>query len=557
LTGAGSYTALLSIEDLTARKRAADQLHHAEENYRQLLEHAHDGVLVVDENGAIEFANPRLEEMFGYAVGELRTKPYELLIPARYADVHQKHHAMFMRNPEARDMDRAVEIFGRRKDGRSIPLEISLSPFKVDSRTMITALVRDISTRKKIEEERQALLVREREARRDAERSNRVKDEFLATLSHELRTPLSTILIWAQILRLKSATVEQVKKAATVIEKSAKDQGQLIEDLLDVSRIQAGKVRLELREIDPVESITAALDSIRTEAEDKSIAIHTEFDQSPCRIVADSGRLQQVLRNLLTNAVKFTPAGGTITIQSRLLKDPGRLEIQVRDTGKGISAEFLPYVFKRFSQEDPSAKREFGGLGLGLSIVRNLVEMHGGTVAAESPGEGQGAVFTVTLPYPSAILPQEVAVHVDDVEGMARDTAAPPELSGLRILIIDDQQDTREALQTVLESLGARVHSAGGAADGLAAFAGDQPDVVLCDLAMPGEDGFSVIRKIRALAPDQGGRVPVVALTAYAEAETVRKCLDAGFDAHLSKPTDAADLARLIVELAGRPHPES
>jgi CheY-like chemotaxis protein/anti-sigma regulatory factor (Ser/Thr protein kinase) len=263
--------------------------------------------------------------------------------------------------------------------------------------------------------------------------------------------------------------------------------------------------------------------------------------------------LQQVFRNLLTNAVKFTPPGGTITVQSRQLKNPRRLEIQVRDTGKGIRAEFLPYVFKRFSQEDASAKRAFGGLGLGLSIVRNLVDMHGGTVTADSLGEGQGAVFIVTLPCPSAGLPQEVVARAGDPQGTARDTEEPHGLNGLLVLIIDDQEDAREALSTVLESLGARVHSSGNAAEGLAALASDHPDVVLCDLAMPGEDGFSVIGKVRALGPDHGGTVPVVALTAYADRETVRKCLDAGFDAHLPKPMDVPDLARLIVELAGRP----
>ena len=313
----------------------------------------------------------------------------------------------------------------------------------------------------------------------------------------------------------------------------------------------------ELRDIDPLESVVAALDSVRSQADDKSMTIHTDFDPSPCRIVADSGRLEQVFRNLLTNAVKFTSPGGMITVQTRLLKDPDRLEIQVRDTGKGIRAEFLPYVFKRFSQEEASTKREFGGLGLGLSIVWNLVEMHGGTVRADSPGEGQGAVFTVTLPRPGAPPPQEVVATSGDHQSTAPDTDEPVALNGLRVLVVDDQKDAREAMSTVLESVGARVHSARSAAEGLAALVRDPPDVVLCDLAMPGEDGFSVIRKVRALDPRQGGRVPMVALTAYAESDNVRRCLDAGFDAHLAKPVDIADLTRLITELAGRRTEES
>jgi two-component system CheB/CheR fusion protein len=555
LTGSGTNTALIAIEDLTARKRIADQLRHTDEQYRHLLESAHDGVVIVDGKGIIEFANRSLEETFGYSPGELNSQPYELLMPAQYAAIYRKHHEDFMRNPEARDMGRGVELFGKRKDGTVIPLEISLSPLTVDSKILVTALVRDISARKKVEEERQALLAREREARRDAETANRVKDEFLATLSHELRTPLTSILSWTQILRLKAADAEYTRKAVGVIEKSAKDQSQLIEDLLDISRIQAGKVRLELREIDPIECVAGALDSVRSLAEDRSITIQTEFTPALCRIVADSGRCQQVFRNLLTNAVKFTPPGGTVTVRSTQPKD-GWLEIQVQDTGRGIRAEFLPSVFNRFSQEDSSPKRAFGGLGLGLSIVRNLVDMHGGSVTAESPGEGKGAVFTVTLPCTSTTLPP-AGTTSGDRQSTALKNEEPVDLNGFRMLIIDDDEGTRQALSELLGAAGAQVQSVGSTQQGLAALASDRPDVVLCDIAMPGSDGFNVIRTVRALEPGQGGRVPIVALTAYADSDSVRRCLDAGFDAHLAKPVDIADLARLITDLAERRTQES
>lgn len=550
LTGSGTNTAVIAIDDLTERKRIADQLRHTEEHYRHLLENANDGILIIDHTGTIEFANRSLEQIFGYSPGELRNQSYELLIPGQSAEKHQKHHEGFLRHPEARVMGRGVDLFGRRKDGTIFPVEISLSPAKVDSHVVITALIRDISARKRVEDERQALLAREKDARREAEAANRVKDEFLATLSHELRTPLATILSWAQILRLKAADAEQTRKAVGVIEKSARDQSQLIEDLLDISRIQAGKVRLELRDIDPIECVADAIDAVRSLADDRSVTLETEFAPSPCRLVADSDRLQQVFRNLLTNAVKFTPPGGIVTVRTTLLKDPERVEIQVQDTGRGIRTDFLPFIFERFSQEDSSPKRAFAGLGLGLSIVRTLVDMHGGVVTAASPGEGKGSVFTVTLPCASTtLLPARTTS--EDGQSTALENEGPVDLNGLRVLIIDDDEGTRQALSQLLGAVGVQVRSAGNAQQGLAVLASDRPDVVLCDLAMPERDGFSVIRTVRALEPGQGGRVPMVALTAYADSDTVRRCLDAGFDAHQAKPVDIADLSRLIAKLAG------
>ena len=551
LTGAGTNTALVAIEDLTARKRIADQLHRTEEHYRRLLENANDGVLIIGANGIIEFANRSLEQIFGYAPGELNDQPYEVLIPGEYAERHRTHHEGFMRDPEARDMGRNVELFGKRKDGTIIPLEISLSPVTMDSHVVVTALVRDISARKKREEERQALLASTQEARRDAETANRAKDEFLATLSHELRTPLTTILSWTQTLRLKAADADYTRKAVGVIEKSAKDQGQLIEDLLDVSRIQAGKVRLELRDVDPLESVAHALDSVRRLAENRSITLETELAPPLCRVVADPGRLEQVFWNLLTNAVKFTPRDGTVTVRSKHLMDPERFEVQVQDTGRGIRAEFLPSVFNRFSQEDSSPKRAFSGLGLGLWIVRTLVDLHGGSVTADSPGEGKGSTFTVILPCASAAHAAAGATS-GDPRSTAPERAAPVRLNGLRVLIIDDDEGTRLALSELLGAAGAQVQWVGSAEQGLTAVASDQPDVVLCDIAMPGSDGFSAIRAVRALERDHGSRVPIVALTAYADSDNVRRYLDAGFDAHLAKPVDIADLAPLIATLAGR-----
>jgi CheY-like chemotaxis protein len=423
----------------------------------------------------------------------------------------------------------------------------------VDSKVLVNAIVRDVSERKKLENDRQELFTRETDARRDAEKANLVKDEFLATLSHELRTPLTTILSWAQILRSRKIGAEKTEHAIAVIERSAKDQGQLIDDLLDVSRIQAGKIFLELRPIKLIDYIEAALESVRSLAEAKSLSLQTEFDPSAGLIVGDSNRLQQVFRNLFTNAIKFTPPGGKITVRSRRTKDPDRLEVQVEDTGRGIKPQFLPYLFTRFSQEDSTTKRAFGGLGLGLSIVQDLVQMHGGTVTASSPGEGKGAVFTVSLPCMARQTRRESGSKISQPGQKATGrTAESINVKGLRVLIIDDLEDTREAFSTLLESHGVKVQAVPSAAKGLAALARFKPDVVLCDIAMPGEDGFSFIRKARALRPDLGGKTPAVALTAYAEAESTRKSLAAGFDAHLAKPPDGTDLCRLIATLAGR-----
>jgi two-component system, chemotaxis family, CheB/CheR fusion protein len=548
-TGAGTNTALLAIEDITARKQAAEALRETEERYRHLLENANDGILIVTQDQTIGFANPRIEAMFGYASGELINQKYEVLIPEQHRGVPGSHHAPFPGDPERRDVVRALDLVGRHKDGRIFPVEISLSPMRTDSSTMTTAIIRDISERKKMEAERQDLLLRETSARREAERASQSKDEFLATLSHELRTPLTTILSWAQVLRLGKIDVQKTTQALTLIERSAKDQAQLIDDLLDVSRIQAGKVSLDLRELVAGDSVVAAVESVRNLADDKSITIKTEFDPLGCLVLADSGRLQQVFRNLFTNAIKFTPRGGKITVRLKHKKDPELLEIQVQDTGKGIKPEFLPHLFARFSQEDSSPKRLFSGLGLGLSIVRNLVEMHGGSVTAASPGEGKGAIFTVTLPC-TRTRPAEVTRGV-----VGRQTSAgnkPAKLTGIRVLIIDDLDETRRAFSVMLQSCGALTKTAASAKAGLAALAQFKPNLVLCDIAMPREDGLSFIRKVRELKPGRGRKVLAVAVTAYAGTDNVRQALDAGFDAHLAKPVGVVDLSRVIKKLTGR-----
>jgi len=372
----------------------------------------------------------------------------------------------------------------------------------------------------------------------------------LSMLSHELRTPLTTILGWAQTLRLGKPDTEKTERAIAVIEKSARDQGQLIDDLLDVSRMQSGKMLLKLREIHPKDCVVAALDSVRGLAEARSIRIHTKFDPSICAIQADPGRMEQIFRNLFTNAVKFTPPGGEITVLSKLRKTKKQIEIQVADTGKGIRAEFLPHLFDRFSQEDSSTRRMVSGLGLGLSIVQNLVHMHHGTVTAYSPGEGKGSVFTVTLPC--VIRPTHGSRKPRPHEAAHEAGKRPASLTGLRVLVIDDLEDARDAFSAILQSSRAEVETAGSAAAGLAALSRFKPDLTLCDIAMPEEDGLSFIRKVRGLEPLKGGKTPSIAVTAYANTTDVHKALAAGFDAYLAKPVDAAELSHLIAKLARR-----
>lgn len=530
LTGVELQAALIAIEDATERKELSHKLELAEARHRIFLENAYNGILVISQKGLIEFANRRAEIQFGYSPGELRGQSYEILIPDQVGRRLRRQCAEFLRHPEDKQIGGDLEVSCKRKDGSLLPVEISLSPLTVDSDVLITAFILDISERKKQQLE--------------TERVNRMRDEFLGVLSHELRTPLTNILAWSQLLLLGTADKEKTLKGVAAIEKSANEQRQLIDDLLDVARIQAGKMYLAFSDLDPGDCVSGAVDSVRTLADKRSLTIETKLEPS-CRITADLGRLQQAFRNLLTNAIKFTPPGGKISVQLKRIKDASResVQIEVRDTGRGIKAEFLPRLFTRFAQADGSATRGHGGLGLGLSIVRHLVEMHGGTVTAESPGEGKGATFKVHLPCTQNAQPKVTPLKPDSVQAVSEN------LAGLRVLLVDDMEDTRDGLATVLQSLGAEVQTSASAREGFKALADFKPHVLLCDIAMPDEDGYRLIRRIRALGPRQGGKIPAVALTAYAGAEHVRRAAEAKFDAHLAKPVDMASLCHVIAKL--------
>jgi signal transduction histidine kinase len=392
------------------------------------------------------------------------------------------------------------------------------------------------------EQKRIQMLAREQEARQQAETANRIKDEFLAVLSHELRSPLNPILGWSKLLRNGKLNAAKTAQALEIIERNAQLQSQLIEDLLDVSRILRGKLSLNMVPVNLASTIKAALETVRLAAQAKSIQIQTIFDPTIGQVLGDSARLQQVVWNLLTNAVKFTPQGGRIEI---LLQPIGsQAQIQVKDTGKGISPDFLPHVFEYFRQADATTTRTFGGLGLGLAIVRHLVELHGGTVQVDSPGEGQGATFTVRLPLIKDKSSKQKA------EGNSSPlTPEPSPLTGIRILVVDDDTDSREFFAFALEQLGAQVSTVTSAGEALKALKRSQPNILLSDIGMPNMDGYMLMRQIRAMPPEQGGQILAIALTAYAGEIDRQQALEAGFQHHLAKPVEPNELVKVILNL--------
>ncbi len=412
-------------------------------------------------------------------------------------------------------------------------------------------LKREIAVRRWAEDERAKLLVREQEARRQAEEANRMKDEFLATVSHELRTPLNAMLGWAQVLRLGKLDDAASARALETIERNARAQAQLIADLLDVSRIITGKLRLDVQPVELPRIIEAALEGVRPGADAKGIRMDIALDRLGSPVLGDADRLQQVVWNLLSNAIKFTPRGGSVAV--RLHPRGPNAEIRVSDTGAGIRPDFLPYVFDRFRQAESAITRTHGGLGLGLSIVRHLVELHGGSVAVDSDGEGRGAAFTVLLPVRAAV-PEDAGEEVPLLEAGLKPQVwdCPALLQGVRVLVVEDEEDTRELLITALEQCGAQVTGVPSAADALASLDRLPADVLVSDLAMPDEDGYSLIRKVRAREAESGGHLPAAALTAYARAEDRTKALGAGFQMHLPKPIDPSDLVAVVASLAGK-----
>jgi PAS domain S-box-containing protein len=522
--------------DITERKQA-------EERFRMAVEAAPAAMIMVDERGMIVLINALTEQLLGYTRQELVGQPIDHLVPRRLRGRHPEYRAGFLTSPGQRPMGAGRELYALRKDGSEVAVEIGLSPVATEDGIFVLAAVSDITERKEIEKQHANLLVREQAARADLERASRLKDEFLAVLSHELRTPLNAVLGYTQLLRAGALPAERMGHALDAIQRNAQAQARLVESLLDLSRVMAGKLELNLERLDLFRVVDTALDVIRPEAEARGIALDVTAPSDEITLLGDASRLQQVFWNLLSNAVKFTPRGGRIAVS--VIASGDDAVITIADNGQGINAEFLPHVFDRFKQADSHKGRSSDGLGLGLALVREMVHAHGGNVVADSPGMDRGSTFTVTLP--ASMTTAGEALPVDTVTG--RETVES--LPELQILIVDDESDVRDLLALLVESRGASAVAVASAAEALDAIEARRPDLLLADLRMPDEDGYSLIRKLRAREREQHvGRLPAIAVTAYASAADRDQAIAAGYDGHIAKPIDPDVLTRTIAKVA-------
>jgi signal transduction histidine kinase/ActR/RegA family two-component response regulator len=445
----------------------------------------------------------------------------------------------------------------KRRSGEVRWITMSADPLLLRGEQCWLTIGKDITERKLAEEERERLLQQEKAAREEAEVASRMKDEFLATISHELRTPLTSILGWATMLTNRSLSESQTLRAVQVIQQSAKSQARLVDDILDTSRIITGRLKLDAQPVDIEQVFQAAVDVIRPSADVKRITLRVRIDDKGGTILGDANRLQQVIWNLLSNAVKFTDEGGSI--EARLSRAGGQIEVSISDTGIGIDPRFLPYIFERFRQADSTSTRRYGGIGLGLAIVRHMVEMHGGSVSASSPGIGLGSTFTVKFPAMAPARPEPAKTRERKPESKPpvdrKYAQACQRLDGVRVLVVEDHLDTLEMLGIILDKCGAKVISTSSARDALKALEDNHPDVLVSDLAMPDQDGYDLIAQVRSRTPEQGGTIPAVALSAYTRPEDRTHALAAGFQKHVAKPVNPEELIAVVAGLTtGQDH---
>ena len=530
---------IATVHAFLRTRNAEIESRRSEARFKSVFENTLNGVAVLDEKLCFVDVNPALsttlrlsrDKMLNRCLPEFVPEHWQAEVEAilKHLDKNSAWHGEF-----------PLE----RTDGELVYFDWNFSQYTVPGLRLATAS--NITLRVRFEEEREALLISERAARADAEEANRLKDDFLATLSHELRTPLSAIVGWSSVLRVGHPSPAELEEGLEAIERNALAQSQLIGDLLDISRITTGKIRLDLQLLEPTTLMDAALVAVLPLATKKSIRVSKTFEPGTSPINGDPARLQQVFWNLINNAVKFTPEGGKIHLA--VSQNGSNVEMRIADTGQGIAGDLLPLIFERFRQGDSSSTREHGGLGLGLAIVKQLVELHSGAVAAESSGVGLGTTFTVSIP--AAARPRSSAM-MDTIVPTDPATAKAADLSGVRVLFVEDDADSRMLIRRLLKDAGAEVLETERAAEALGALADFKPHVLLSDLGMPTMDGYALIREIRA----QNGsfqQLPAIALTAFARAEDRRRCLLAGFQMHLSKPVSRKELIESIATVLGR-----
>ncbi|MGI8884103.1 MAG: hybrid sensor histidine kinase/response regulator, partial [Pyrinomonadaceae bacterium] len=531
------------VRDITERARAEEKLRESEEQLRALADSIPQLAWMAEPDGFIFWYNRRWYEYTGTTPEEMEGWGWQSVHDAEMLPAVLERWQASIRTGEPFEMEFPLR---RGADGAFRWFLTRVVPLRDSS----GCIVRWFGTNTDIEELRQARL--------QAEAANLLKDEFLATVSHELRTPLNAILGWSEMLKSGKATGEIAERANETIYRNAKSQAQLIEDLLDISRIITGKMKLEPRPVQIASVVESAIETLRPAANAKSIEIEIDLECKPCMIGGDEQRLQQIVWNLISNAVKFTPEGGKVEV--KLENDDSHARLTVKDNGKGIEAEFLPFLFERFRQEDASSTRRHGGLGLGLAIVRNLVELHGGTISVESAGENLGATFTMKLPLIST--DDKTQKNGDGLnlretlsDGFSGADRAAKQMAGIRVLLVDDEKDTLEMLDTALTAEGANVRIAVSAADAFNILLNWQPDVLISDIAMPDEDGYSLIKKVRELKPENGGLIPAIAMTAYVRVEDRMRVLASGFQMYVPKPAEPAELINAVINLLGENEP--
>lgn len=535
---------IATLQALIRARTAEDQLRRSEQRFRAIYDQAQSGIALLDERGCFTDANPAMLAVLGRTREQLLGHPVADFAPAPWRPMVEAHLAP----PVSEQGPWRGEFPLLRADGKLVHLEWNVSSHAEPGVRIAIAI--DASERFALEQGRRDLLEREQAARQLAERHSRTKDDFIAVLSHELRTPLNAIVGWAHILQRRGITPEGVK-GVQAIERNAKTQARIISDILDVSRINSGKLRLEREWTDPAQLILEAIETLGVTLDDKHIRVDTDLAAAHAPAWLDPARFQQIFWNLMTNAIKFSPDGGRVLVT--LQRDPARLVLQVQDFGQGIKADFIPHLFDRFTQSDAPGNRRHGGLGLGLSIVKHLVDLHGGTVEARSEGEGRGTVMRVVLPISAVGETLEDGPPTEG--GPEADEGVPDAVRGLDVLVVEDDREATEMMVLVLSDRGARVRTAADFDSAVQAMEQAWPDILVSDIGLPGRDGYELVRRVREMEQQRGApHLPVIALTAFTRDEDRQKTLVAGFDLHLGKPLKPHVLLDAIGRCCRPPH---